>query len=66
MDLLPENAPKKHTLITTLGIRILWEVPAEPLQIPLFDMEESVELLSTLSNIVIFRFGKKENRPRSL
>ena len=50
--LLPENAPKKHTLITTRNPNTIG-IPAEPLQVPLLDMEESMELLSTLSNIVI-------------
>jgi tetratricopeptide (TPR) repeat protein len=50
--LLPENAPKRHTLITTRNPHTIG-IPAEPFQVPLFNMEESVELLSTLSNIVI-------------
>ena len=48
--LLPENAQRRHTLITTRNPHTKG-IPAEPLQVPLFDMEESVELLSTLSNI---------------
>jgi tetratricopeptide (TPR) repeat protein len=50
--LLPENGLKKHTLITTRNPHTRG-IPAEPLEVPLFDMEESVELLSILSDIII-------------
>jgi tetratricopeptide (TPR) repeat protein len=47
---LPENGPRKHTLITTRDPNAPG-IPAEPLEVPLLDQEESVDLLSTLSNI---------------
>src|SRR6202035_350187 len=42
--------PRKHTLITTRDPNAPG-IPAEPLEVPLLDQEDSVLLLSTLSNI---------------
>lgn len=49
---LPENGPGEHTLITTRNA-FSSGVPAEPLEVPLLDKEDSIELLSNLSNIAI-------------
>ena len=50
--LLPENGPERHTLITTRNPRTIG-IPAEPLQVPLLSPKDSVDLLSTLSNIPV-------------
>jgi len=49
--LLPENAPGKHTLITTRNPRTQG-IPAEPLEVPLLTPNDSVDLLSMLSNVI--------------
>jgi tetratricopeptide (TPR) repeat protein len=48
--LLPENEPEKHTLITTRN-PFTTKIPAEPLEVPVLDEEESIDLLLTLSKI---------------
>src|SRR5436190_16429108 len=50
--LLPENGAQKHTIITTRNPNTLG-IPAEPLEVPLLNTEDSIDLLSTLSNISI-------------
>jgi tetratricopeptide (TPR) repeat protein len=50
--LLPENGPRKHTLITTRNPNS-YGIPAEGLEVPLLDLEDAIELLSILSNIQI-------------
>ena len=47
---LPENGPENHTLITTRDPNTT-HIPAEPLEVPLPDSEDAVDLLSTLSEI---------------
>ena len=47
---LPENGEHQHTLITTRNPNSTG-IPAEGLEVPLLDPEDSVDLLSTLSNI---------------
>jgi hypothetical protein len=49
---LPQNSPQKHTLITTRESNLA-EISAEGLEVPLLDFTDSVDLLATLSNIVI-------------
>src|SRR5579859_7646453 len=58
--LLPENAPGQHTLITTRNPRTIG-IPAEPLEVPLLRPEDSVALLSALSNIHV-RPGSEEEK----
>ena len=48
--LLPENGIGKHTLITTRN-RNAAGIPAEGIEIPLFDRDEAIELLTTLSSV---------------
>jgi len=50
--LLPENGRKKHTLITTKNPNASG-IPAEGLEVPLLDTADSIDLLSSLSNIEI-------------
>jgi tetratricopeptide (TPR) repeat protein len=50
--LLPENGVQKHTLVTTRNPNTVG-IPAEPFEVPLFNVEESVELLTTLSGIEV-------------
>jgi len=50
--LLPENGPQKHTIITTRNPNTLG-IPAEPLEVPLLNIAESIELLETFSSITI-------------
>ena len=47
---LPENGPEKHTLITTRDPNAN-SILAEPLEVPLLDPEDAIDLLSTLSEI---------------
>ena len=49
---LPENGPKNHTLITTRNPNSEG-IPAEGLEVPLFDHEEAITLLSVRSKINI-------------
>ena len=49
---LPENGPQKHTLITTRNPNSNG-IPAEGLEVPLLDVVDSIDLLSTLSHIDI-------------
>ena len=49
---LPETGPHQHTLITTRNPNSAG-IPAEGLEVPLLDLDDSVDLLSTLSNITI-------------
>ena len=49
---LPPNGPRQHTLITRRNPNS-GGIPAEGLEIPLLDAVDSIELLSTLSNIDI-------------
>jgi len=46
--LLPENGPGKHTVITTRNPKTM-TIPAESMEVPLLDVDASVELLLTLS-----------------
>ena len=50
--LLPENGSQKHTIITTRNPNTMG-IPAEPLEVPLLDADDSIDLLSTLSNIIV-------------
>lgn len=50
--LLPENGPQKHTIITTRNPNAEG-IPAEPLEVPLLDVDSSILLLSTLSKITV-------------
>ena len=50
--LLPENGPRKHTLITTRNPNSEG-IPAEGLEVSLLDPVDAVDLLSTLSNVAI-------------
>src|SRR5579859_7122383 len=59
-SLLPENALGQHTLITTRNARTIG-IPAEPLEVPLLVPEDSVALLSALSNIPV-RPGSEEEK----
>ena len=56
--LLPGNGPGKHTLITTRNPRAAG-ISAEPFEIPLLDVEGSLELLVVLSNIPVQPENKK-------
>ena len=49
---LPETGPHQHTLITTRNPNSTG-IPAEGLEVPLLDAADSIDLLSTLSNITI-------------
>ena len=49
---LPQNGPHQHTLITTRNPNSAG-IPAEGLEVPLLDPADSIDLLSTLSNIAI-------------
>lgn len=49
---LPENGAQKHTIITTRDPNTAG-IPAEPLEVPLLDIGESINLLSALSEIII-------------
>ena len=49
---LPENGPQKHTLITTRNPNSNG-IPAEGLEVPLLDVVDSIDLLSTMSHIDI-------------
>src|SRR5271154_4435885 len=49
---LPGTGPHQHTLITTRNPHAVG-IPAEGMEVPLLDLEESINLLSTLSNIAI-------------
>ena len=49
---LPRNGPKKHTLITTRN-RHPTHIPAEGLEIPELESQDSVNLLSILSGITV-------------
>src|SRR5208282_4999199 len=49
---LPQNGPQNHTLITTRNPNS-GGIPAEGLEVPLLDATDSIDLLSTLSNIEI-------------
>src|SRR5277367_666123 len=48
--LLPENGLRKHTLITTRNPKTSG-IPAESLEVPLLDAEDSIDLLFTLSTV---------------
>ena len=50
--LLPENGPRKHTLITTRNPNSEG-IPAEGLEVSLLNPVDAVDLLSTLSNVAI-------------
>ena len=50
--LLPENGSQKHTIITTRNPNAEG-IPAEPLEVPLLDPNDSIDLLSTLSKIIV-------------
>ena len=50
--LLPENGSQKHTIITTRNPNTMG-IPAEPLEVPLLDTDDSIYLLSSLSNIKV-------------
>jgi tetratricopeptide (TPR) repeat protein len=63
--LLPENGPRKHTLITTRDPNAPG-IPAEPLEVPLLDQEDSVLLLSTLSNICLLPESKEMEDARGI
>ena len=49
---LPQTGPHQHTLITTRNPNSTG-IPAEGLEVPLFDKAGSVDLLSTLSKIAL-------------
>ena len=49
---LPENGPQRHTIITSRNPNSLG-IPAEGLEVPLLDVADAIDLLSTLSNIDI-------------
>ena len=49
---LPQMGPRQHTIITTRNPNSRG-IPAEGLEVPLLDASDSVELLSTMSNIII-------------
>ena len=51
-DLLPENGAQKHTIITTRNPNAEG-IPAKPFEVPLLDLNDSIDLLSTLSKIKI-------------
>lgn len=63
--LIPENSVKGHTLITTRNPHTRG-IPAEPMAVPLFDIEESVELLSALSDIVIALESDERNQAEAI
>jgi tetratricopeptide (TPR) repeat protein len=51
--LLPQTGPQQHTLITTRNPHAD-NIPAQGVEVPLFDRKESIELLTTVSNISLF------------
>jgi tetratricopeptide (TPR) repeat protein len=57
---LPQNGPHQHTLITTRNPNSAG-IPAEGLEVPLLDPADSIELLSTLSNITIVENSQAES-----
>ena len=59
-SLLPENGPEKHTLITTRDADTR-SIPAEPLEVPLLEPEDAVDLLSALAEIDVPP-GSKERK----
>jgi len=50
--LLLENSPQNHTIITTRNPNADG-IPAEPLEVPLLNVDDSIDLLSTLSKITV-------------
>ena len=50
--LLPVNDSQRHTIITTRNPNTRG-IPAEPLEVPLLDANDSIDLLSNLSNIMV-------------
>jgi len=59
--LLPENGPTRHTIITTRNPNADG-IPAEPLEVPLLDADDSIHLLSTLSKITILADSPEEQQ----
>ena len=51
-DLLLENDSQKYTIITTRNLNMI-RIPVEPLEMSLLDADDSINLLSILSNIMI-------------
>jgi tetratricopeptide (TPR) repeat protein len=64
-DTLPENGPGEHTIITTRNA-FSSGIPAEPLEVPLLDKEESIVLLSTLSNIQLSPGSQEEQQAANI
>ena len=60
-DLLPENGPENHTLITTRNPNSEG-IPAEGLEVPLFDHKEALSLLSIRSKIEILPNSPEEEQ----
>ena len=59
--LLPENGSQKHTIITTRNPNAEG-IPAEPFEVPLLDANDSINLLSTLSKIVVHPDSPEERQ----
>ena len=64
-SLLPENGPRKHTLITTRDPKT-GSIPAEPLEVPLLDDEDAFHLLSTHSEIDIPPHSKERSQAEEM
>ena len=60
-SLIPENGPENHTLITTRNPNSQG-IPAEGLEVPLFDHKEAVDLLSIRSKIDILPDSPEEEQ----
>ena len=60
-DLLLENDSQKYTIITTRNLNMI-RIPVEPLEMSLLDADDSINLLSILSNIMIQLDSAKEHQ----
>lgn len=63
--LLPVNGAGKHTLITTRNPNSMG-IPAEGVEVPLFSVDESIELLSTLSKFPIPPASEERTRAEQI
>ena len=63
--LLPQSGPGQHTLITTRNPNAD-HIPAHALEVPLFEESDSVDLLSTLSDIPISPKSEEEKAAQQI
>src|SRR5438477_3135742 len=62
---LPENGPRKHTLITTRNPNSAG-IPAQGFEIPLLDSNDSIDLLSTLADITITENSRESEQAHQI